>query len=508
MMRAPVVAIAVGWSAMVCGSLVASLRRSEALVHHLAAAEARSHLEHDLLYRRWVASHGGVYVPPTEKSPPNPYLAHVPNRDVVTRDGQALTLINPAYMTRQVYDLAAERAGMRGHLTSLMPLRPENSPDEWEAKALVAFDKGATEVEGPSDVNGKAYMRLMRPMMVEQPCLKCHAEQGYKIGQVRGGISVSVPLARFEQLATDQSNSLVLGHLVVELVGLLGLWVASRRIAKVEDGLRRTQDGLSEAQALAQVGSWEYDLATRTTKWSAQMFRILEVPEPHTEPVPDALPKAVHPDDLEAMRAAYYRSLQTSGTQSMVARLVMPDGRIKFVQAQFHSESGPNGKPGCAIGTLQDITGRHTAEIELEQHRHHLADLVQQRTAQLTEAKQAAEVANRAKSAFLANMSHELRTPLNAIVGMAELAQRDATDPKQSHQLANVIQASRHLVQIINDILDLSKIEAERLELDPVDFLLGDVVASVVGLVGRLAADKGLRLRVVQQAGLARRPLR
>ncbi len=478
------------------------------MIAALAAAEARSHLEQDHLYRRWVASHGGVYVPPTEASPPNPYLDHVPNRDVVTRDGQALTLINPAYMTRQVYAMGVGLDGLHSHLTSLRPLRPENAADSWEVKALTAFERGTAEVMEEVESNGTRAVRLMRPMMVEQSCLKCHASQGYHVGQVRGGLSVTVPLARYSNFAGGHARELWLAHVSVWAVGWLALWLAARRIRSVEAGLRRSQDSLNEAQALAQIASWEYDLASKTTKWSAQMYRLLEMPEPHTEPVPDVMRKAVHPDDWEPVRAAYLRSLQTRGTQAVVGRLVMPDGRVKFVQAHFHTECGPDGKPACSVGTMQDITERHTAELELEKHRSHLEELVNERTAQLSEAKQAAEVANRAKSAFLANMSHELRTPLNAIVGMAELAQREATDPKQSHQLSNVVHASRHLIQIINDILDLSKIEAERLELDPVDFLLADVIANVVGLVRRSAMDKSLRLRVIQQPGLARRPLR
>ena len=146
----------------------------------------------DILYRRWATLHGGVYAPATEQTPPNPYLA-VPERDIVTPSGKALTLINPAYMTRQVHELVAEAFGVRAHLTSLNPIRPGNAPDEWERQALLAFGRGEKESVSFEALDGESYLRFMRPMIAEKGCLKCHAAQGYREGDIRGGISVSIP---------------------------------------------------------------------------------------------------------------------------------------------------------------------------------------------------------------------------------------------------------------------------------------------------------------------------
>ncbi|WP_374482468.1 ATP-binding protein [Zoogloea sp.] len=110
--------------------------------------------------------------------------------------------------------------------------------------------------------------------------------------------------------------------------------------------------------------------------------------------------------------------------------------------------------------------------------------------------REAAEAASRAKSMFLANMSHELRTPMNAILGMTSLALREASSPRQQDRLAKIGQASRHLLQVINDILDLSKIEADRLVLERTPFALRDVVGDLLSLIGKQAEDKGLQLRV------------
>jgi signal transduction histidine kinase/CheY-like chemotaxis protein len=154
---------------------------------------------------------------------------------------------------------------------------------------------------------------------------------------------------------------------------------------------------------------------------------------------------------------------------------------------------------GLVAGTLaagEDVTERKRAEAELSDYRDHLEKLVADRTVALSIAKEAAEDANRAKTSFLTNMSHELRTPMNAIMGMTALALRKATDPAQINQLNKVDKASQHLLGIITDILDISKIEAERLPLDRTEFSLGKVLDNLNDLVSQSATDKGLSLRI------------
>lgn len=149
---------------------------------------------------------------------------------------------------------------------------------------------------------------------------------------------------------------------------------------------------------------------------------------------------------------------------------------------------------------VADITHRKQAQAELEQHRHHLSELVQARTAELASAKEAAEAANRAKSVFLANMSHEIRTPLNAVIGFASILEQDATlPPRQQEKIHTIARSGQHLLALINDILDLSKIEAGRLSLNLSDFNLHLLLDDLTQVFTLRSEAKGLQMQLERE---------
>jgi len=209
-----------GWSMLVAASLAWNLHLVERKALDNAAIEARASLSRDIAFREWATSHGGVYVPPTPTTPPNPYLK-VPDRDVVTTTGKSLTLMNPAYMIRELHNQFADKMGVRTHLTSLKLMNPNNAPDEWEIRALNNFEQGKREMLDVSLIEGKPHLRLMLAFTVKKGCLNCHAQQGYKVGDVRGGISTIVPLEPYLFAERDQSNGLILSHAGIWLFGLL-----------------------------------------------------------------------------------------------------------------------------------------------------------------------------------------------------------------------------------------------------------------------------------------------
>ncbi|MEW6658334.1 MAG: DUF3365 domain-containing protein [Thermodesulfobacteriota bacterium] len=240
-------ALLVCWTAALAFFLVWSLKDQEKAINALALNTARITWEKDLLCRRWSANHGGLYAPVTEKTPPNPYLAGYPERDLVTPSGRQLTLINPAYMTRQIYELTAQVNGVRGHITSLQPVRPENAADAWETRALQAFEQGVAEVASVENLDGKPYLRLMRPFRTEKGCLRCHTEQGYKEGDIRGGLSIAIPMAPLEIIGRQYQLNAWLRYTLVWLLGVGGIAWASH---KLSGSLKEQRRGAAEREKL------------------------------------------------------------------------------------------------------------------------------------------------------------------------------------------------------------------------------------------------------------------
>lgn len=213
---------------------------ADSLALRLSEEEARISYQKDLAYRRWAASVGGVYVDDT-KVTPNPYLT-VPNRDLQLPGDRGLTLVNPAYMTRLVHSSEGELYGTKTRLTSLSPVNPVNVADSWERKALVALQNGGPDFsEVVVDADGKPIFRFMGAFRVERSCLKCHASQGYKEGDLRGGLSLRFPLesswrVQFDELArVDLRNLLVLWGLMS--VGIfVGMGLYARRDHRARRG--------------------------------------------------------------------------------------------------------------------------------------------------------------------------------------------------------------------------------------------------------------------------------
>lgn len=195
-------------------------------------AEALAHFNKDKAFRLWGASHGGVYVPVTEKTSPNPFLSHVPERDIVTPSGRKLTLINPAFAHRQIMADHENLFGVNSKATSLKLLNPGNAPDAWERKALLEFEAGAVEKMEFTEIEGEPFFRLMRPLYIAKDCLKCHAHQGYSVGDVRGGLDILLPMA--PRIAQDRKEILVQWSALslLWIVGLVGLAISNRVVIR------------------------------------------------------------------------------------------------------------------------------------------------------------------------------------------------------------------------------------------------------------------------------------
>jgi diguanylate cyclase (GGDEF)-like protein len=214
--------------------------RTESLLSDQALAQARSYVDLVVTTRAWNAHYEGVYV---EKKPgveTNPFLLRLGlTPDITTSDGRVLTMRNPAIMTREVSDMLLKRGGAAFSLTSLNPVNPANSPDAWERTTLKSFTSGTKEAWTTDRSKPVPLLRYMRPLFVESTCMACHASQGYRVGDIRGGVSVSVPLT--DEVRTLRENALwltlaMLGSTAV-LLGLTYLLI------------RRLSTNIDEAEA-------------------------------------------------------------------------------------------------------------------------------------------------------------------------------------------------------------------------------------------------------------------
>jgi PAS domain S-box-containing protein len=244
-------------------------------------------------------------------------------------------------------------------------------------------------------------------------------------------------------------------------------------LKQAEQNLRISQQDLQHAQTVGKIGSWRLDVRRNQLTWSPENHRIFGVPE-GTSMTYEFFLSCVHPEDRAYVAHEWAAALK--GKPYDVEHRLLVNGQVKWVRERAELELGDDGSLLGGFGTTQDINDRKALE------------------ASLLEARDEAQRQTRAKSLFLATMSHEIRTPLSVIIGLGYLLRRDITNPMQARKLDQLCAHSDHLLALVSDVLDLSKIESEELALSHADFLLGTVIKQVTRLLEGKAHDKGLRL--------------
>ena len=224
-------------------------------------------------------------------------------------------------------------------------------------------------------------------------------------------------------------------------------------LRRAEERLLASEARLTEAQRMAHIGSWEWDLEYNDMVWSEELYRILEVDARFRAASYDAIMETVHPDDRVLVDRAYQDSVEHRTSYDVVHRLLMPNRRIKYVHGRCETLYGADGRPLRSLGTLQDVTDLKRAEAEIRRLNEQLERRVAERTAEL-------ERANRELESFSYSVSHDLRTPLRAINGFAHVVLEDEAERLSAagkEMLERVARNSDRMGDLIDDILEYSR---------------------------------------------------
>lgn len=448
---------------------------NRAFTEHARTA-ARYSLQKDMTYRTWASTHGRVYVPATKENPPSDFLEYTPERDVLTPSGMLLTLLHPNEMIRQVHELPNPDVTIISHLTSLDPLRPEGVPDAWEKEALIQFQQGVSEWSALTTKDDRPYLRLMQPLLVEKSCLGCHTTQNYEVGDLLGGISVSIPWLPYREALHQTIPALAFGYSGVWFLGLVFLYRHRQRLVayltaqqQVQDQLKESREhfqaifnGVNDVIFLHDYATGEIidinDRFTAVYGYSREEARRIGLQGLNTGTSSYTLADATH----------YFEQARLGETPTFEWRARHRDGSLFWTEVTIR-KANIHGKP-MLLATVRNIDERKQSE-----------DLLAQQSQDIKQR-------NMEMERFNYTVSHDLKTPLVTIetfLGFLQADLKNQDAPAIDKDIGYIRSATGRMAELLDSLLRIAKVGhiSDTPEKMTFNELLADVMTLVAGNV-------------------------
>ena len=496
--RVTIFLVSIIWSLVVVVSLWSQRSQLDRTAESMAKIDAVANLRKDMAIRKWAASVGGVFIN-AGRVPKLETLEEQEHLSGAKANGEPFSLValTPIHILEAIQAVSFKEYGVKERLTSQQLRNRGNAPDDWEAKALKSLESGTgIASETVRGKKGHGLMRVMIPMRMEKECLECHRDTLVPVGGLRGGAAISIDLNAYWAAQEPAWRSIQYWHFGIWLLGLATLFTfgffARRHVLERE---RRNEERRENELAFSAMteGAIITD-AEGTILWVNDAFCAIYdyLRDEVIGKNPRILKSGKHDDSVYR---DLWQQLKTAGYWRGELWNKRKSGEIFLEEISIRALRGLNGQIRRYISIFSDITERKRTEEELRKYREHLEDLVRQRTEELTVARDQAEAANRSKSIFLANMSHELRTPLNAVIGFSQLMDKDSTlSERQQRNIEIINRSGNHLLTLINDVLELSKIESGKLCVTLEETSPAELLREVTDMMRVRAEQSGLSL--------------